>query len=206
MRHIFVVLALLTAGSVQAAVVYTYTGNTYDDVYNCCTAPVPTPYDTSMRITGTLVLAEELGSGLNFWGDFEVLSYSFSDGVNTLTNENSSINVFEIIADEQGDILYWDSIRFSYFEDAGNGSVQIKQTIETSNPWNYGSPLDRAINFECLEYAEIYACNDAHDREASIGSLPGTWTKSSVVPIPAAVWLFGSALAGLGWIRRKHTD
>jgi hypothetical protein len=27
----------------------------------------------------------------------------------------------------------------------------------------------------------------------------------SVVPIPAAVWLFASALAGLGWIRRKHS-
>jgi hypothetical protein len=27
----------------------------------------------------------------------------------------------------------------------------------------------------------------------------------SVVPIPAAVWLFASALAGLGWIRRKQT-
>lgn len=28
--------------------------------------------------------------------------------------------------------------------------------------------------------------------------------RSSVVPIPAAAWLFGSALAGLGWIRRKQ--
>jgi hypothetical protein len=27
----------------------------------------------------------------------------------------------------------------------------------------------------------------------------------SAVPIPAAVWLFGSALAGLGWMRRKPT-
>lgn len=26
----------------------------------------------------------------------------------------------------------------------------------------------------------------------------------SAVPIPAAVWLFGSALAGLGWLRRKR--
>jgi hypothetical protein len=26
-----------------------------------------------------------------------------------------------------------------------------------------------------------------------------------VVPIPASVWLFGSALAGLGWMRRKQT-
>ena len=28
---------------------------------------------------------------------------------------------------------------------------------------------------------------------------------SYTVPIPAAVWLFGSALAGLGWVRRKQT-
>ena len=27
----------------------------------------------------------------------------------------------------------------------------------------------------------------------------------SAVPVPAAVWLFGSALAGLGWQRRKQT-
>ena len=28
--------------------------------------------------------------------------------------------------------------------------------------------------------------------------------RSSVVPIPAAVWLFGSALAAMGWVRRKQ--
>jgi hypothetical protein len=28
---------------------------------------------------------------------------------------------------------------------------------------------------------------------------------TSAVPIPATVWLFGSALAGLGWLRRKQT-
>ena len=27
----------------------------------------------------------------------------------------------------------------------------------------------------------------------------------SAIPVPAAVWLFGSALAGLGWMRRKQT-
>jgi hypothetical protein len=30
-------------------------------------------------------------------------------------------------------------------------------------------------------------------------------TAWSVVPLPAAVWLFGSALAGLGWFRRRQT-
>ena len=28
---------------------------------------------------------------------------------------------------------------------------------------------------------------------------------ASVVPIPAAVWLFGSALGGLGWMRRRKS-
>ena len=27
----------------------------------------------------------------------------------------------------------------------------------------------------------------------------------TAVPVPAAIWLFGSALAGLGWLRRKQT-
>ena len=37
---------------------------------------------------------------------------------------------------------------------------------------------------------------------ATRGVLTGSIT---AVPIPAAVWLFGSALAGLGWMRRKQT-
>jgi hypothetical protein len=28
---------------------------------------------------------------------------------------------------------------------------------------------------------------------------------TNVVPVPAAIWLFGSALAGLGWLRRRQT-
>jgi len=36
------------------------------------------------------------------------------------------------------------------------------------------------------------------------GPISGT-VVASVVPVPAAVWLFASALAGLGWMRRKHT-
>ena len=42
-------------------------------------------------------------------------------------------------------------------------------------------------------------CSDSTEVYRSITS--GT---VSSVPIPAAVWLFGSALAGLGWLRRKQ--
>jgi hypothetical protein len=33
----------------------------------------------------------------------------------------------------------------------------------------------------------------------------GSFLVRSTVPVPAAVWLFGSALAGLGWMRRRKT-
>jgi len=42
---------------------------------------------------------------------------------------------------------------------------------------------------------------DSHGEPISIDNI----AVSSVVPIPAAVWLFGSALAGLGWLRRKQS-
>jgi hypothetical protein len=43
---------------------------------------------------------------------------------------------------------------------------------------------------------------------SDIGTLSSTPTMNfnvTAVPLPAAVWLFGSALAGLGWMRRKQT-
>ncbi len=45
--------------------------------------------------------------------------------------------------------------------------------------------------------------------EAHAGASPSALALDNIVvnivPIPAAVWLFGSALVGLGWIRRKPT-
>ena len=37
------------------------------------------------------------------------------------------------------------------------------------------------------------------------GTTAHTAWSVAAVPVPAAVWLFGSALAGLGWLRRKPT-
>jgi hypothetical protein len=45
--------------------------------------------------------------------------------------------------------------------------------------------------------------------EAHAGASPSALVLDNivvnVVPIPASVWLFGSALAGLGWVRRRQT-
>jgi len=59
----------------------------------------------------------------------------------------------------------------------------------------------------------LLASSSTYNNEtfATLGITPGPyvsfWEGDSitlnVVPVPAAVWLFGSALAGLGWMRRK---
>jgi hypothetical protein len=40
-------------------------------------------------------------------------------------------------------------------------------------------------------------------QSTGVDGLQSDWVAANVVPVPAAVWLFGSALAGLGFMRRK---
>jgi len=44
--------------------------------------------------------------------------------------------------------------------------------------------------------ATVYELDNIYERFAFSGTV-------SAVPVPAAVWLFGSALGGLGWMRRR---
>ncbi len=145
--------------------------------------------------------------GYNFPIQGDEIRLSFSDGVNTLTNENSTLFfIDDFIVDAGVNLVRW-GVEIVHTEYAGNGSVEISQRIRTLFSPNSGIdnlPIDRADNFECKQF-DGYACYAPYERIATIGSSPGTWVKSSVVPIPAAVWLFGSALAGLGWLRRKQT-
>jgi hypothetical protein len=49
-----------------------------------------------------------------------------------------------------------------------------------------------------MEFTNTYSANYSHENF-------GTFLVQTAVPVPAAVWLFGSALAGLGWMKRKRT-
>jgi len=61
----------------------------------------------------------------------------------------------------------------------------------------YTNPNQTAI--EGLDFNSVYDTTTAFNGR-------GTFlVRTSAVPIPAAVWLFGSALAGLGWMRRRPT-
>jgi hypothetical protein len=82
----------------------------------------------------------------------------------------------------------------------GGGSVSTVLTATTDpdnwTAYNFGSDWQ---NLQSLGFGALIG-------EPSYGQSIGfDNVVVSSVPVPAAVWLFGSALAGLGWMRRKQT-
>jgi len=70
---------------------------------------------------------------------------------------------------------------------------------------NFVDPGNLSRNFQLFN-------NGGYDYSPGGGHFSGTWTASmwfddpipAVIPIPAAVWLFGSGLGLLGWMKRKR--
>jgi hypothetical protein len=74
---------------------------------------------------------------------------------------------------------------------AGGGSASLTSPVGTADWLN-------------LQEVTFYAYGDGY----GLGGLTSIQIDNisvSAVPVPAAVWLFGSALAGLGWMRRRKT-
>jgi hypothetical protein len=118
--------------------------------------------------------------------------------------------------------LYSD-IDITTLESDGRGSANYQQLVEASGSGDnflnvvgpgagglrglglfFGSSLTNtggtvAIDAGSEDFCDDNSCwpPDQTIRAVVSGSV-------SAVPIPAAAWLFGSALAGLGWLRRKQ--
>jgi hypothetical protein len=189
---IFVIMIALLASGAQAATTYQYVGNNFDTITD--NDPPTGTYTTAMRVTGSFTVSAPLATmGLT---DIRasVLSYSFSDGRGTYTESNSSIDEFDVAIDGSGQITNWQVL----FDGPRGTNVgeQFPFFVGTENI-TMGVVEDSGFFGECTGAAA--GCDAVFD-SAVIGALPGTW---SVVPLPAAVWLFGSALGLLGWMKRR---
>jgi hypothetical protein len=71
------------------------------------------------------------------------------------------------------------------------------------NTKGYSGAIDLAITQRCMvQSGDTWdTCELAVDNTAAISN-GGTWLRT-VVPVPAAVWLFGSALGLLGLMTRR---
>jgi len=189
--------ALILSTTSYASTIYTYTGNSFNEFSS------PSSYDGSMSITATIELDSALGFSLDEQY-FTPASFSINDGVNTITDQNATYTQISFSTDSSGGITGWrvyTSIGLDTFDTIG------EQAPFMFTQYNNQSYFDR-------DAGNIYTCTDsviscAIDAENDYGRIDfaqGEWvvTEVSAVPIPAAVWLFGSGLIGLaGFARRK---
>ena len=122
------------------------------------------------------------------------------------TDEFSNVNVttessIDIFNNFQVESFSSSNVFFSSFltmEGAdGNSEIRLRFDPRLDTALNEGSTVVQ------LDYLDSYYTNYLPD-DTYTDNLSGSVT-ASVVPIPAAAWLFCSALAGLGWLRRRQT-
>jgi hypothetical protein len=85
---------------------------------------------------------------------------------------------------------------------SAGGSVQKSVSLTTTVNLDSGTltPVFFDENWSALSSVDIsFAVGDGFDAGVMDNIVVTT------VPVPAAVWLFGSALAGLGWLKRTQT-
>ena len=175
-------LFIISSSTAMAIVVYQYTGHTYTEILS-----PNNPYDYNMSITGSFTVAAPME---NFSGVFTPLSWSYNDGVHTLTSADHIWGQNQVTTDASGMPTAWAMIMLDKLlveEGDLHHIMLIRNTGDT---------------------AEIEACmwlNTAcGGTPAAYGdsSTAGNWEVSNV-PVPAAVWLFGSGLLGLVGIARR---
>lgn len=174
---------------VNASVIYTYTGNNYTDIFGSVST-----YDTTMNIQGSLELNSLLASNL-INSIVTPLSFNFTDGVNTFTDANSGTAFFSFTTDSLSNITSW----------------AIDLDIPYPSPTVVGDLKPFLSSYSGFDSVQTLTCVTVTDGVCALGTsfswaqnmiTPGVWT---VVPVPAAVWLFGSGLIGLVGVARRKT-
>jgi hypothetical protein len=177
LRLLLSALLLMPLPLLADTTTYTYTGNAF-------TSFVGTDY-----LGGSVQGSFELVSPLPitpFLTEESPISYSFSDGAETLTNLNSSIGIFNIKTDATGAINAWSIL-------VENDDAFIETFLSLGSHVDLG---EKNVSGLATEEGESL--------------VPGTWASASTpsslspVPEPSTFVLLGSGALGLlGMTRRR---
>jgi len=197
-------LTVMSFSATGLPVRYTYTGNAFTIFEEGIPSGVT-------AISGYFEVAEPLGP--NFGEDagsapggtrVEPTAFMFTDGVSSITDSDLlRHSVIQIRTDGTGSPRTWliriEQGAFNQGDYVGIGS--LNEEFQPPNPADF----DRSSY--CAVDNSTGSCSDFPGgtfpaNSASNESAPGTWT-ITVIPLPAAAWLFGSALGLLVWIRRR---
>ncbi len=147
-------LFLSATGARADTFTYTYTGNDFTSVTD--------PYTTSDKLMGTFELSAALPPNLVLFDDQSslVLSFTMSDGVQTLTSAEAFSEHFTFATDSAGTIVLWD----------------VEVAINVGH-----APSIQTVRFNNFS-ADVGALTDS--LRASNFDTPGIWTVSATTPVP----------------------
>jgi hypothetical protein len=194
MRLIIFAVLLSLSGVVNAATVAATLSGGIESRNSCCSYSLGWEFTVNQNITVTELgyydagqdgLAEDHAVGI-----FDASDNLLTSGV--VTNSDSLENGFR----------YTDVTDVTLY--AGS-TYWMMGVTEIEDYWFSGIiTTHSAITFVDSAYTVSSELVPSENTSVSVGIFGGNF-KMNVVPVPGAVWLFGSALAGLGWLRRKQT-
>jgi hypothetical protein len=127
------------------------------------------------------------------FGDYEITNGDrvSADLLLTISNNN--------------DFTEFDSDAASFDAAGDSGGLQTWQLSASINPLlSFGSPAkDLAVSIQNTLEAATDAFGESAWIQKKLSFVATTVESETVVPVPPAVWLFGSALGLLGWVRAR---
>jgi hypothetical protein len=179
---------LCSAGTdARALAIYQYVGPSFDAFVD--NAEPPGSYDSSMRVTATIVLAAPLAPNSGFdicCNPLTPLAYSFHDGRQTLTELNS-IAYFIGQTDGTGAIQYWE---MTIIESSAGGVITINNS-PLSEEEDFVLDRGELGNTCSAEVCEDPGVGDTGSFLSSAAADAGTWT---LVPEPSTAALLALGL------------
>jgi hypothetical protein len=172
------------------------------------------PWGSIWAAPVTWTLSDVLLDGSTFTGSFDYDAdtdrYSNVSIISTFYTEDPVYLDYG----ESGGYVYLDFYELGYIGPYGVGPTSRRAQFEDSHSFgdisyfltlNFASSLTNSGGEIAIQNGEILLQDVWEESVTPISSGVSGSVMASVVPIPAAAWLFASALIGMGWMRRKQT-